>query len=308
MNYAGLVGVVILVLSGILGMRKGLVRKLAGVLSLILSTLLIWACLPYITQFLRTQTPLYDNVRGQCEGLIASQTGKLLAGDSGSAGSSGSAAGSSAVGREQIKSLLEQYGMDSSGVDYMSDEELQGLIDQYFPGYTLGSDTLGSDVASAALSSLTKVDQTKLIRSLPVPSFLQDMMINYNNSEGYKKLDVTDFGGYIAGFFANLVLEAVAFLATFLLVNIILRAVFAALDLFARLPVISAVNRLGGLAVGLLEGVVIIWILMIILSLFSATEVGAKIAVMVSESAFLQTLADWNIFYKVTAGTMTRIL
>ena len=296
MNIAGIIGLAILVLCAVLGMHAGLVRKLTGILSLILSTVLVWAFLPVITDLVRTRTPLYEMVREQCETVIEAQTASLAADAAG-------IDGSGVLDRESIRSLLEQYGMDSSAVDWMSDAELQGLIDQYFPGYTLGE-----SVGSGVLSSLTKVEQTKLIRSLPIPGFLQDMLLGYNNSEGYKKLNVTDFGGYIAGFFANLIVQAAAFLVTLLVVNLVLRAIFAALDLFASLPVISAVNRAGGLAIGLVEGVCVIWILLLLVSLFSATPYGTQAARMVSESAFLSALADWNIFYKLAAGTLSGIL
>ena len=59
------------------------------------------------------------------------------------------------------------------------------------------------------------------------------MMINYNNSEGYARLQVDNFGSYVVHFFANIVLNILAFVVTLLVVQLVL---WTALRLWTCFP------------------------------------------------------------------------
>ena len=51
--------VAVMVLFAIAGFRKGFVKKFAAMVSLALSIVLVSALLPYITQYLKENTPVY---------------------------------------------------------------------------------------------------------------------------------------------------------------------------------------------------------------------------------------------------------
>lgn len=214
------------------GWRRGLVKKLAGIVSLLLSFFLVSAALPYITEFIKTETPIYELVVQQCQSMMGNQVTSSLQ----TQGENGTV-----INRKEIKSLLEQYGMDSSGVDDMSEEELQALAAQYFQQYL---DAAPEQSSESSGLGLTKIEQTKLIENLPLPDFLKESMLNYNNSEGYSKLNVEDFSGYLVHFLANIVLNILAFVAALLLAQLVLWTGITALDLFARLPILNFINRL----------------------------------------------------------------
>lgn len=77
LEIAVLAVLVVLVLSG---MRKGFVRKMASVVSLILSIVLVSLLLPTITEFLKTETPVYEYITEQCQSVVAEQVADSLAG------------------------------------------------------------------------------------------------------------------------------------------------------------------------------------------------------------------------------------
>ena len=54
--------IVLIVIAGIAlsGYRKGFVRKLASMVSFVLSIVLVSVFLPYMTDFLKKSTPVYD--------------------------------------------------------------------------------------------------------------------------------------------------------------------------------------------------------------------------------------------------------
>lgn len=69
-TWLGIVAVLVLGLSCYGGYRKGFVREIIGITFLFLSIFLTWAINPYVNQFIKTQTPIYEKVREACENGI----------------------------------------------------------------------------------------------------------------------------------------------------------------------------------------------------------------------------------------------
>ena len=294
MNILTIVILAIFLLFAWSGFQKGMVRKLAGIVSLALSVILVSVALPYITDFLKSETPIYELLVDRCEEVIGSQTAASLLGSDEDTG----------IDREQIKSLMNQYGMDSSAVDAMSDEQLKELAGQYFQEYLDQSE--GQE--SGGISSLSKIEQTKLIQNLPIPSFLKEMMINYNNSEGYARLQVDNFGSYVVHFFADIVLNILAFVVTLLVVQLVLWTGLTALDLFSRLPLLNLLNRIGGLAIGAVQGLLVVWVIFLIISALSATDTGMMLMEMIDQSTILRPMYDGNLFMKIAVQALSGIM
>ena len=295
MNILTIVILAIFLLFAWSGFQKGLIRKLAGIVSLALSVILVSVALPYITDFLKSETPVYELLVDRCEEVVGDQAiSSLLGGESKDGG----------IDRDQIKSLMDQYGMDSSVVDAMSDEQLEELAGQYFQEYLNQS----GEQESGAVFSLSKIEQTKLIQNLPIPSFLKEMMINYNNSEGYERLQVSDFGSYVVHFFANIILNILAFVVTLLVVQLVLWTGLTALDLFSRLPLLNLLNRIGGLAIGAVQGLLVVWVIFLIISALSATDTGMMLMEMIDQSTILRPMYDGNLFMKIAVQALSGIM
>lgn len=293
MSIFEIVVIAILVLCALSGMRRGLVRTLSGFLATLISLMLVNVLLPHTTRLLKEETPVYSAVSAAIDdGILQFVQKNTLRRQDG------------AIDRDKVRSLMEQYGLDSSQADSLSDGELSKLADQYFSEY---KDQITEAVGSS-LDSLTRIEQVRMIRSLPIPSFLQETMENYNNKEGYKKLGVTDFSGYISGFISNLLINILAFIVTSLVVWLIIRGVLSALDLFARFPILRQLNRLGGLVVGGIEGVFVCWLLFLIFSALSGTSFGAEVMRQIESSTLLRSLYDMNALLKIVQNSLRGIL
>ena len=90
----------------------------------------------------------------------------------------------------------------------------------------------------------------------------------------------------------------ISFLASFLLATVILRVVAFALDLFANLPVIRGVNKLAGAALGAIEGIALVWLIMAILTVLCNTQVGKTALEMIRKDTFLDYMYGQNLFLK----------
>lgn len=316
MNILEIAVVVLIAVFAIAGWRKGFVRKLASMLSFVISIILVAFFLPYMTEFLKTDTPVYDYIVKQCREVMTENLADALT--MGNAETQGSIWGSqtslkmasaasdySDISREQIKSLMEQYGYDSAVVDALSDEQLEAYKEKYAQQYIqqyFGAEEGGTQ--GSGVGQLTKIEQTELIEHLPIPEALRDLLQDYNNDEGYRSLGVTSFADYLVHFLATVILNVIAFVAAVILVQILLHLVIGALDILAHIPLIGGLNRLLGLILGLVQALFFLWLFFLILSMTSATQWGSQLMDMVQSSQALSALYDSNLFLEIVVRTV----
>lgn len=334
MNILEIAVVVLIVVFAIAGWRRGFVRKLASMLSFVISIILVAVFLPYVTEFLKTETPVYDYIVKECrEVIIGNLADAFIAGNAGAGDRAGESAAllktaSAAsdyggISREQIKDLMEQYGYDSAIVDALTDEQLeaykekyaQQYIEQYFgaeesagqtgsEGQTGSAGQTGSEGQTGSTGQLTKIEQTELIGRLPIPEALRELLIDYNNEEGYRSLGVSGFADYLIHFLATVILNVIAFIASVILVQILLHLAIGALDILAHIPLIGGLNRLLGLVLGLVQALFFLWLFFLVLSMTSATQWGLQLMDMVQSSQALSALYDSNLFLEIVVRTM----
>lgn len=292
MNILEIIIIVLAVIFAVTGYHTGFVRKLASLLSLVISVALVSVCLPYVTNFLKNSTPVYDMIVKQCREIAENQIAGVL--DSGGATDTALDAYRD-MGREEIKELMRQEGYDSSVIDSLTDEQLESyreqFIQQYAARYLSGDQSLGNQPDS--------VTQAELIGHLPLPQVFREQLLNNNTSEGYAKLGVSTFQDYIVHFCATVILNVVSFVVAFVLVQLALRMVIAALDILSQAPVLSTVNRVAGLLLGLLQLLFLLWIFFVAVSAASATEIGLQLMSMIQESRLLGYLYDSNLFMRI---------
>ena len=293
----------VILLFAAAGYRKGFVKKLAAMVSLLVSVVLVSALLPWITAFLKENTPVYTMVEEQCRTVMEKQIGEaMFSGAEKNTGESSQADIYRNMGREEIKALMEANGYDGSLLDALSDEQLEQYKEQYIQQYFSGDTTNSGESENSGavlLGNLTRIEQTELIENLPLPEFLQDILLDYNNEEGYQGLGVSTFQDYLIGFIATGILNVAAFLASVLIVHLLLWLLISALSILANLPVIRVVNRVAGLALGLLQAMLVLWLAFLILSLVSGTRIGMQLMKMVESSTWLNWLYQSNLFLKI---------
>lgn len=383
MNIMLIIVSLVLFLCSVSGLIAGFLKKASGLLSFILAGMLVTALLPTVTGWLRNDTPLYGLIREQCAaaageiakntiaGTFSSSSGETGSGSasdqlpSSSSGSPSSGNGAfynadGSVDRAAVKSMLNQYGYDSSAIDNLSDDQIKALIAQYagisagvlgvgktpllildLPGnasntlrrwnlsrsetlLTTADDAAGSTsdsqnqgsaaeseklkALSALMGNMTAADKRKFIESLPIPQYLQEQMETFNNSEGYRKLGADDFASYIVNYFASLILNVAAYIVTLLIAWGLIRLVIGAAGIFSRLPIIRTANRALGLGAGILQGLLIVWMLMMVLSFFAATPAGQSLMAQVYDNSFLELLYNANPLMKGASSALKGIM
>ncbi len=298
MNILEVVIAAAFVLFAAAGFYRGFIKKFASMAALVLSIVLVAVFLPYISAFLRDHTPVYDTIVKQCSQAVREQTSAVLAG---SAGGTGEETGLD-LDREQIKEILEEHGYDSALVDGLSDEQLESYVQQYAGSY-LAQSGQEQDAAQPG-----RLEQMEMIENLPLPQLLKDLLLDHNNEEGYENLQVNNFQDYIVHFISTIILNLISFLAAVILVRLLLWGAIAALDLLSHIPVLSFLNRLAGLLLGLVQGLFWLWVFFLLLSVCSATEIGMQLMSMVQQSALLGGLYEKNLFLQIVLQAATLFL
>ena len=137
-------------------------------------------------------------------------------------------------------------------------------------------------------------EQTNLIGtlSLPIPTNIKEGLIRNNNPEIYRLLGADNFKEYIGGYIANFYLSIIAFIILWCVVKAVLYLIGEGIHILAKLPVIRFADKWLGLAIGLIKGVIGIWISTIVMAFLVGLPKFQGLSVVLSQS----TVGKW--FYE----------
>lgn len=143
-----------------------------------------------------------------------------------------------------------------------------------------------------------KTEQEEIITGLKLPQSLKEALSDNNNSEVYKALAAKSFSEYASRYLAVVILNAASFLLTYIITSILLAFIVRALDLISKLPIINGLNKTAGLLIGILNGLIALWILCIVLTMFSTTEIGGNIYNCINDSRILSSIYNNNLLLR----------
>lgn len=148
-------------------------------------------------------------------------------------------------------------------------------------------------------------DSQEIIDSLNLPEEIQKLL--GEQSLGDSLPDMEGFVSYIAERLAEMIINAVGFVVLFLAVYIIMQLVLRSLDLIAKLPVISGINRLAGALLGGLEALFFLYLAMLLVTAFSAKPWAEAIITQIESSKWLPYLYHYNLVSKMVLSLIKGI-
>ena len=123
------------------------------------------------------------------------------------------------------------------------------------------------------LGEKAEQSQTALIDQMNMPDFLKSALLENNNSVIHSLFQTEKLQDYIASYFANICLNVISVVLAAVTLYIIMKLFLGALNIVSKLPVISTVNRMCGLAIGGAKGILIVWFVGILLENLYYNEV-----------------------------------
>jgi len=146
---------------------------------------------------------------------------------------------------------------------------------------------------SMGLDEVLYTQSLEFIDSLPLPALLRNnLLMHYDSPGAFEALNVNTIEEYVAAFFAGIAINIIAILVVFLIVWIALGVLSKVLDIIGRLPIIRHFNKGGGTILGAVQGLIVVWIGLAVLSLFFLDPTRPEMVVMLDQSLLA------NIFYQ----------
>ncbi len=139
-------------------------------------------------------------------------------------------------------------------------------------------------------------EQKSFIENLDLPELLQQGLEANNTNQVYQYLAVDSFGSYISGYLARIIVNGLSFLVSYAMASVIIRIGTYVLDIIAGLPIIKSANKLTGALVGVVKGVLFVWIAFLVLTVLCSTDVGKVGLALIEKDAFLSILYRYDIF------------
>ena len=147
-----------------------------------------------------------------------------------------------------------------------------------------------------------KTDQVLMIENMELPENIKDKLLENNNTESYDILEVTGFRDYIGAYLANMIINALAYLLSFVIVWAAIRAILIALDVVTMLPVLHGINKLAGGVLGIVYGVFLVWIGFLLVTILCNGDLGRQFFALINDNPFLLFLYNQNVIMKIVFG------
>ena len=169
-------------------------------------------------------------------------------------------------------------------------EKIQNVSESFVESLANGNDTMDEE------------QQDELISGMGLPGLLQNGITENNTAVVYQQLAVNTFGGYVSRYLANIAVNCLSFLISYILASVLIRVFAYALDILARLPVVRGINKLAGALIGGGKCIIFVWVAMLVLTILCNTEIGQKGLGLIRGDTVLNFLYDKNIFIRIFAG------
>ena len=140
------------------------------------------------------------------------------------------------------------------------------------------------------------------IETLPMPKSIKDALIENNNIDKYKSLAVNSFKEYVSNYLAGVVINALAFVLTFLVILIALWVISIGLNIISKLPILNQLNKTAGMVAGLVQGLLIVWVFFIVITIFSGSQAGHDALEMIETSEILKFIYNNNVLMQFVLG------
>lgn len=141
-------------------------------------------------------------------------------------------------------------------------------------------------------------DEKTIIDNLPLPKAIKETL------EENKEKQETNIKSYITNHVTKIVINALAFVLTFVLIFIGLWVLSIVLNIISKLPILSQINKIAGLFVGGVQGLVIVWIFFVVLTFLGSSEWGLKAFEQINSNSILTFLYDKNILLDIVMSAV----
>ncbi len=141
-------------------------------------------------------------------------------------------------------------------------------------------------------------DDNEIIDSLNFPEAIKEMLREDNTVSKYAELGVNSIRGYMIKYISDLIFNVVTFVISFIIVFILFRVLFGFISVIAKLPVLKQINTAAGGVAGFLLGLVTVWLVFAVLTIFGSSQLSKEVFAAVNDNALLAFIYEKNFIMK----------
>lgn len=173
---------------------------------------------------------------------------------------------------------------------------LTPYVSQFLENSTPIQDTIKKGASSAIEGTyINDEENANTTEEIMMPTIVKKILTDNETGDNI----ATDIKEYISNELTNKLINAISFAISFVIITIVLRTTVFTLDIIANLPIIKGINQYAGLLLGAGEGLIIIWIFFLLVTIMGNTEFGTMINKYIEDSTFLSFIYNNNYFYKL---------
>ena len=133
-----------------------------------------------------------------------------------------------------------------------------------------------------------------------LPEMITEQIKANNNTEMYRLLDVHSLQEYIATFVANIAINLLAIIVTWLIIKVGIMLLSGSLGgIIEHLPVVATFNRAGGLLFGVVKGIFMLSIIGLIIPVFINWPSFMPLYESIEESVLTKWLYNHNLIISI---------
>lgn len=263
------------------GHYRGLIRLAVSMTALAVTLAAVHFALPYVGTFIRDKTPVYGRIMDSVSDVF---------------------------GISEAENIPGIYGTGAEAPDVQV-PDVQ-VPDVQVPDVQVPDAQVPDVQVPDIPAPETEIPdaQRRFIEEMPLPDALKELLIENNNDEVYQLLGVDAFAEYIGNYLANVIVNLIGFVILFVVIYITLKLLAGALNLVAKLPVLSGINQIAGALLGGLEGLFFLWLAFLPVTAFSASSWASAVLEQIEASPWLSFLYHYNPVSRLALGIVKGIL
>lgn len=169
-----------------------------------------------------------------------------------------------------------------------------GVIDGYRKGFVKKGLSLLASVAAILIVYISSPYVAEFIEGI-LPDLLPLEKLTGPDSEFYMILVLSGFEEQAEHYVQTFVARILAFVVTYIVIRLALRIVVMFLQMLVKMPGLSFTNRLFGAGIGAFQQLLIVWIFLLVLPVFSLTPMWDSLYQTVHQGILLSYLYDHNL-------------
>lgn len=169
-----------------------------------------------------------------------------------------------------------------------------GMVDGYHKGFVKKGLSLLASIATLLIVYISCPYVAQFIEGI-LPDLLPLEQLAGADSELYMILVLAGLEGEAEHYVRLFAARVLAFVVTYIVIRLAFRIAMMFLQMLVKIPVLGFTNRLFGAGIGVVQQLLLVWIFLLLLPVFSFTPVWNSLYETVQQGVLLGYLYDHNL-------------